>query len=88
MDNGGATRCGLPDGVEYRYILNFTDGPLKRQDQAPSRPPFNGPIECSPARAAGRERCIRQPRRHLRPFKAQYSTRIADKSSEMPGGSA
>jgi len=88
MDNGGATRCGLPDRVEYRYILNSPDGPLKA--------PRSGTLAATFQRAhrmltgqSGWPRALYQAaRRHLWPFKAQYSTRIGDKSSEMPGGSA
>lgn len=29
MDNDGATRCGLPAEVQYRYTLESTDGPLE-----------------------------------------------------------
>jgi len=47
MDNGGATRCGLPAGVEYLYILNSTDGPLESAKIRCARGHlFNGPIEC------------------------------------------
>jgi hypothetical protein len=56
VDNDGATRCGLPAEVEYRYILNSTDGPLEGAKIRCARGhSFNGPIECltvQPAAAA------------------------------------
>jgi hypothetical protein len=56
MDNHGAARCGLPAEVEYRYILNSTNGPLEGAKIRCARGHFfNGPIECltvQPAAAA------------------------------------
>lgn len=46
MDDDGATRCGLPAEVEYRYILSSTDGPLESAKiRCPRRHHLNGPIE-------------------------------------------
>lgn len=44
-DNGGATRCGLPAEVEYRYALNSSDGPLESAKiRCLAGHWFNGPI--------------------------------------------
>lgn len=40
VDKDGATRCGLPAEVEYRYTMNSTDGPLESQDQLPAPAPL------------------------------------------------
>ena len=46
MDKDGATRCGLPTEVEYRYTMNSTDGPLESAKiSCPRRHHFNAPIE-------------------------------------------
>lgn len=46
MDDDGATRCGLPAEVKYRYVLSSTDGPLESAKiSCPRRHHFNGPIE-------------------------------------------
>jgi hypothetical protein len=46
MDKDGATRCGLPAEVEYRYTMNSTDGPLESAKiSCPRRHHFNAPIE-------------------------------------------
>jgi hypothetical protein len=45
-DKDGATRCGLPAEVEYRYTMNSTDGPLESAKiSCPRRHHFNAPIE-------------------------------------------
>jgi hypothetical protein len=45
MDNDGVTRCRLPTEVEYRYILNSTDGPLENAKIRCARGHLlNGPI--------------------------------------------
>jgi hypothetical protein len=46
MDKDGATRCGLPAEVSYRYTMNSTDGPLESaMISCPRGHHFNGPIE-------------------------------------------
>ena len=46
MDKVGATRCGLPAEVEYRYTMNSTDGPRESAKiSCPRRHHFNAPIE-------------------------------------------
>jgi hypothetical protein len=46
MDKDGATRCGLPAEVEYRYTMNSTDGPLESAKiSCPRRHHFNAPID-------------------------------------------
>lgn len=45
MDDDGATRCGLPAEVEYRYILSSTDGPLESAKiRCLAGHWFNGPV--------------------------------------------
>jgi hypothetical protein len=45
MDHDGATRCGLPAEVEYRYTLNSSDGPLEgAKIRCLAGHWFNGPI--------------------------------------------
>ena len=58
MDNDGATRCRLPAEVEYRYILNSTDGPLESAKIRCARGHFStGPSNASPCRS-GRPRAL------------------------------
>jgi hypothetical protein len=46
MDHDGATRCGLPAEVAYRYTIDSTDGPLESAKiSCPRGHHFNGPIE-------------------------------------------
>lgn len=46
VGNDGATRCGLPAEVEYRYTVNSTDGPLEgAKISCPRGHHFKGPIE-------------------------------------------
>lgn len=46
MDRNGATRCGLPAAVEWRYTVNSTDGPLESaMIRCPLGHFFNGPVE-------------------------------------------
>jgi len=46
MDRSGATRCGLPASVEWRYTMNSTDGPLEGVTiRCPRGHFFNGPLE-------------------------------------------
>ena len=45
-DKTGATRCGLPAEVEYRYTMRSTDGPLESAKiRCPRGHCFNGPLE-------------------------------------------
>jgi hypothetical protein len=45
-DSHGASRCGLPAVVEYRYTMKSTDGPLESaRIQCPLGHCFNGPLE-------------------------------------------
>jgi hypothetical protein len=71
----GATRCGLPAEVHYRYLATSTDGPLESAKiRCPRGHWFNGPIEFltlhknqpQPAAAAGSQRGI-PPTSHLAP---------------------
>jgi hypothetical protein len=46
LDHSGASRCGLPAAVEYRYAISSTDGPLESVKIRCARGHcFNGPIE-------------------------------------------
>jgi hypothetical protein len=46
MDGHGADRCGLPAGVEYRYTVESSDGPLESAKiRCPRGHNFNGPLE-------------------------------------------
>ena len=46
LDEDGAQRCGLPAGVQARYTMRSTDGPLESAKiRCPSGHWFNGPIE-------------------------------------------
>ncbi len=46
LDKTGASRCGLPAEVQYRYIQGSTDGPLESAKiKCPSGHWFNGPVE-------------------------------------------
>ena len=46
MGKGSAARCGLPAGVEMRYTVRSTDGPLESAKiRCPRGHWFNGPIE-------------------------------------------
>lgn len=61
LDEGGTARCGLPAFVEYRYIVNSSDGLLESAKiRCPSGHWFNGPVasltirpcQCSTTQAA------------------------------------
>ena len=46
MDRHGAARCGLPAEVQYRYIMQSTDGPLESvRIRCPRGHCFNGPLD-------------------------------------------
>ena len=46
LDRTGASRCGLPAAVEYRYAMRSTDGPLESvKIRCPRGHCFNGPLE-------------------------------------------
>jgi hypothetical protein len=46
LDNAGLVRCGLPAEVEYRYLVNSSDGPLESAKiRCPLGHWFNAPIE-------------------------------------------
>jgi hypothetical protein len=46
VDKQRTERCGLPAGVEYRYAVASTEGPLESAKiRCPRGHSFNGPIE-------------------------------------------
>jgi hypothetical protein len=46
LDNHGTARCGLPAEVEYRYVVESTDGPLESAKiRCPNGHWFNAPLE-------------------------------------------
>lgn len=46
LDGHGASRCGLPAEVEYRYAVESTSGPLESTKiRCPRGHVFNGPVE-------------------------------------------
>ena len=46
LDDAGSVRCGLPAEVEYRYLVNSSDGPLENAKiRCPLGHWFNAPIE-------------------------------------------
>jgi hypothetical protein len=46
LDRTGASRCGLPAAVEYRYTMQSTDGPLESAKiRCPRGHCFNGPLD-------------------------------------------
>ena len=46
LDNRGTARCGLPAEVEYRYVVESTDGPLESAKiRCPNGHWFNAPLE-------------------------------------------
>ena len=78
----GATRCGLPAEVEYRYTVQSTDGPLESAKiRCPRGHWFNGPIQyltvegrCStPAAQADGTKTRRPPPRPSRSAPASAS---------------
>ena len=93
MDNDGATRCGLPAEVGYRYIMQLHRRAAgKRQDQLPARPPLQWAHRMPHrARAGGRDSKYQPARRHLRPFKARTApiegTKLGpgDRYEHLPG---
>ena len=49
IGKGSAARCGLPAGVEMRYTVRSTDGPLESvKIRCPRGHWFNGPSSPSP----------------------------------------
>ena len=46
LNESGSVRCGLPAGVEGRYTMRSTDGPLESvRIRCPRGHWFNGPVE-------------------------------------------
>ncbi len=46
LDDAGSVRCGLPAEVEYRYLVNSSDGPLENAKiRCPLGHWFNASIE-------------------------------------------
>jgi hypothetical protein len=46
LDDRGDVRCGLPAGVEYRFVVESTDGPLESAKiRCPNGHWFNAPLE-------------------------------------------
>jgi hypothetical protein len=46
LDEQGFVRCGLPAGVQCRFVMSSTDGPLESaMIRCPQGHFFNGPIE-------------------------------------------
>ena len=65
LNESGSVRCGLPAGVEGRYTMRSTDGPLESvRIRCPRGHWFNGPVESlilpqrsqGPDAAGGRQR--------------------------------
>jgi hypothetical protein len=60
LGRDGAVRCGLPAGVETRYTIGSTDGPLEgARIRCPRGHWFNGPMEALSATGWRQTRPVR-----------------------------